>query len=741
MPIENPIISTIGGPAGQAEPLRIDTQAMDSAFTSLGEVVRDVKVEKTTAQFKADLDKEESAYIDELYGLIQERDTQEVLEEENQADGFVSPNPEVRKMMLALREEDAAASQGVIDSNRLGVRKEMIFREYAAKYPRLIPEFLKTASSSGLGGTSSLQTQEMVDYLNDGARQRKAAIKASGAKQAEYRKAIEKNSRILGVEPPPPNSSPEVEAQWLEKYIAAATQNELYMADKKGHALWKNSNTRTETEVKQAFNNLATRNSSAIVGQVYGSLNDYAANVFGVSDVSQLTEAVFSGDLDKQKLDMQAHYDAWKQNEMRQITGAGGGEHITPAMWKDYFGPADAFVAQVLNLVGTKEIAEKIKGLQSVQKAQYDARLPRNLAYAAELSATLAQTGNQVAKDVSIQTASALATAIKANLDAEVAGAQVGEETEGRPGLVNQVGQATPFGGWNAIRAADAVTGIPQIEKDKLAAEHLANTDAAIRAGDKAPTTGDTAKDARVRTGRMAQVVSSFDTVAEKAALANKRGKAYLPEDSLIENLVKSASSEEFGELFAQLTPRDQAIARDTMKTVLDYETAYIAQLLNKRLENFSEHRRGQNRLSMAVFAGMAGAPGAELRDEGNDLGRARAGGELFVMNIDSDTGDISFSINNAAKAELSPAQLAEAEREVRNLTGDKAYRIANALRAQVRVGNYASYEEALLAASEVEGWPKQLGLAATGPAPAKKRSKAEQDAALESAQKGARGE
>jgi hypothetical protein len=715
MPIENPIISPIGGPVGQAEPLRIDTQSMDRAISTVGEAVKNVKVERLTRDFKAELDQEESAYMEELYGLMKERDTVEVLQAENSVDESVTSNPQVKEMLSRLRVEDTAASQGIIDSNRLGVRKELIFREYAAKYPRLIPEFLKVSSASGLGGTSSLQTQEMVDYLNEGAVARQREIEASAAKSSEYLKELEKNSRKLGLEPPPPGSSEEAMAGWLERYVGMASQHEKYMVETKAHTLWANQKERNVETMLEHTNQLVVTHGATFSGEVNGIIQNSAAQLFGVTDITQLTQAMQSGDLERLSLTVRQQAAEWKRNKMIELGGlTEAGKYITQSQWNNIFAAADQQVEAALAMIGTGPTMDKIKNLEAASKAQWTAKLPTNLRYTNELAATLSATNQGISNKLNEQTANQLTKLAESSLLPEIAGAQTGNVTGERRPLMDATGTPTPIGGWNAMNAANVNPALKtQVEKDKFVAGYLEGTDALIRSNGKGLPEGTDAN--VVLTGAMSQVVSTFDTVADKVAAENKAGRVYLPEDSLMANLVSSASSDEFGEQFQSLSPRDQNIARASMKTVLDFETAYIANVLNKSLNAYSTQARGDNRQLTGTMSGLAAAygnPGGFAQEP--SLSEYAGEGELFVMTVNNDTGDIAFSISNDIAAKLSPRQKLEAEREIRLLTMEKSARISNALKAQVQIGNYPSYEDALLAATMVEGWPSHLSLGAT---------------------------
>lgn len=716
MPIENPILSNIGGPVGQAEPLRIDTQAMDRGFNALGTAVRDVAIERTTREFKAELDKEESAYMDELYNLIQERDTREVLESENAAAEAVSTNEQVRSMFAAIKSEDTAAAQGIIDNNRLGVRKELIFREYAAKYPRLIPEFLKVASSSGLGGTSSLQTQEMVDYLNEGAVARQRAIEASASKSQAYLKELEKNSRKLGLEPPPPGSSDDVMVKWLERYTSLAAQHENYTVDLKGHSLYMNGKARNAAEVAQRVNQLVVTHGAAYAGEVSGLISDATASVYGVTDISQLSQAALSGNLDKLRLTVMERIAAWEQQKMIELGGATeAGKYISSDQWAAIFAPARQQAEAALALIGTGPTATTIAQLQGIDKARWTAQLPQDVLHAQELAATLSATNSGMTSTLNQELADILATGARATLDATTAGAQVGNATGDRRPLMNAAGTPTPIGGWNAMHAASTSKDLKtQTDKDKYVAEYLAGTDALLRSGGSALPPKANAD--VVLKGAMSQVVSVFDTVSEKVAAENKAGRVYLPEDSLMENLVSSAASDEFGAQFQALSPRDQNVARTSMKTVLDFETAYIANVLNRDLNAYSTQARADQRTLSGTMDALSSFYGGGLgaSKKAASLAEYAGEGELFVMTVDDDTGDVAFSINNYVKSKLSPEQRIEAERQIRNITMDRGRRISNALRAQVQIGNYPTYSEALIAASMVEGWPSHLGLGAT---------------------------
>lgn len=743
MPIENPIISPIGGPVGSAEGAHVEGERLGAALTDLGGAVGQWRTDKVVDEFKNATDTEEAAFMEEQYNLIKERDKEADILSSHDAIQAATANPQAQQMLAAMTAADSAAEQGIIDNNRLGVRKEKIFREYAAKYPRLIPEFLKVASSSGLGGTSSLTTQEMTDYLNDGARQRQAELEATRSAQADYRKQIEKNARKLGLEPLPPNATIPQLGAWTEQYIKRAALHGAYTVDSESFSMWQNSVKVDEHAVQQRLNSLFATHGAAMVGELDGVVNEVTAAVYGVSDPTKLGEALSTGDVDKLNTALRARYARWKQDTMNRMgANTPGGQYITPTMWQQQFAASDAYMEQVYSTIGTKQTVDKMKMLRDAQIQIVENQLdPVNQALLGALSSIK---GSSLRAGNAHRDISHAVTDEVIDIFQNKASTSMVAGSDDMPALIDKDGNATPWGANNSLRVAEALPDVKdQPTREKLAATHLEIVDEAIRSSDTREDADPTITSS-VNNGLLSQVLSTMDYVGEKSRMAFRRGKTYAPEDSLMATGVRAMASPEFAELFNGLDKNTRASAQDSMSSVLQYEIAYLAQFANNAFAGYSQSARS-GAASVDVtkggfLAGLSGGVAPPLPKE--TLETSSYDGEIFQLNVDQSTGEVSFVVQAGALKALPPDQREAATRYARNFTLERGHRFTNALQAQVNLGLYADPVSALEAAAEAEGWPRQLALGVVGDTKGtKSKTKAEQDTALEKRQKEARGE
>lgn len=157
--MEQPIISpTQLTSVNEPDPTPLDTEAVGSAIDSVAGVLNKTRVDK----FRAEMDLEEKKYQEALA----QRDAQ--LQKDLLAIEQSNPGKSiVDRLNKELAKQELLAKQGKADDTAVVVRKETIYRKYAAKYPGLVPEFDEVAKSSGLGGLNSYTTQFMTNAFNE----------------------------------------------------------------------------------------------------------------------------------------------------------------------------------------------------------------------------------------------------------------------------------------------------------------------------------------------------------------------------------------------------------------------------------------------------------------------------------------------------------------------------------------------------------------------------------------------
>lgn len=713
MPINNEIIPQIGGPIAQTEPLNIDTQGLDAALTNLSAVGANVLVEKRKTEFQAAVDAEDAAGNLELQQLIQDRDKTAAMDVLDQTTSEFSGDPRAIQMLHDLRKQDTVAEQGLINPTRLGVRKEAIFREYAAKYPRLIPEFLKIASSTGLGGTSSLYTQEMIDYLNDGAKQANADAQARAAASQNYYDEIVKNSRALGIEPPPPSAGDAQTVEWLGQYLKAADLHERYKRNVETSKIYLNNAAVSKDKAVQYINGVFSSGTGSMITELKSVLDTGMSKLLGVNDIGQLSSLAGNVDLEKARLEVQNLVAQWKQNLMNRMGASGPtGTKISAGEWAENFKAIDQYAEGYLSLIGTKQVREKADDLKALidlsVRSQAD---PRRVA-TAELLQRLG--GNNI-----------VAAQFNYKLSGDIAKALQGSDTvngsilsEAGAAPVDKAPVMLPDGtpnptGWNVLEAARADKKFKtKLSQEEAAGGYLVTT-AAILNNLGTPQPGATPEyTQKAKLAAASQVISVTNTLADEITKATKEKRQFLPADILMNNLVSILASKGFEEQYNLLPPEQQQFATEVSGPVLSQELSYLAKLTSEKLGKFSSstHAASVAPANAALKAVDAASAGYRALVGVGETPKAYAGSkEYFSIGIDSTSGAVTLMLNDSIKSDLSSAEQAEARRVITNFNATTGKRIGNAIHAMKTAHYIDSYETGLEFVTSTEGFPQQI--------------------------------
>lgn len=742
MPISNEVIPQIGGPVAQAEPLSIDTQGLDRALTNLAGVGSDLLVEKRKSELQSALDAEEGAFNEELRQLVHDRDTTATQDTLSPKQTTFDGDPRVAQMMQDLRKQDNVAEQGLISSSRLGVRKEAIFREYAAKYPRLIPDFLKQATSSGLGGTSSLYTQEMIDYLNDGAVKASADAKARAAASQSYYEEIVKNSRLLGIEPPPPSAGDEQVASWLTVYNEAADLHETYKRNVESSKIYLNNAAVSKDQATQYVNSQFSKNYGSMTTELKGELDAGMARLLGVNDIGQLADLAGTVDLEKAHLEIQNLVTQWKQKLMNRM-GASGvvGSKISASDWSANFAGIDKFAEGYLALIGTKQVKEKASDLKDLIDLSVRSKAdPRRVATAELLqrlggnNIVAAQYNNQLSRDI------ALALRGSDTVNSSIL-SESGAAPQDQAPLMNSDGTVNPMG-WNALEAARNDRKFATKLKQEEAAGGYLVTTANILNNPQALPNATPETLASAKKGAASQAISITNTLHDEIVKATKEKRQFLPADLLMNNLVSTLASTGFEEQYKLLPPEQQQFATEVSGPVLTQELAYLARLTSSKLGEFASGTKAGATAgaTAALSAYDAASAGYRAITGQGETPKPYAGSkEYFTLNVNPTSGTVTLSLNEDIKADLSTNEQAQARKTMGNFNTTTGKRIGNAIHAMMTMGFVDSYEAGLEFVTSTEGFPQHIVQQDKGTNPAV-GTKAQQDA-VRAAQKKARGE
>jgi hypothetical protein len=700
MPIENPVIQQIGGPVGSAAPVSFDVAGLDRALDAAATVGGGLLIEQRVNELTEALSAEESAYQAELHGLIKERDApskNQVLFGGQEVERDPAVNPQAYEMLAAISAETSAHEQGLISQQRLGVRKEAIFREYAARYPRLIPDFLKVANSSGLGGTASLQTQEMVDYLNDGAVQAAKDNQANAAAAGEYRKTLEKNSRILGVEPPPPTAGPQELVSWMDKYLKAAQRHQSFKQSVETTAILSNNREVEGWRVTDSINQVFAANGGAIIDGISAAFDARIGSVVGSNDPAVIAEFIKnSGNADRVRVALQQEAEQYKSQLMRDL-GANGvvGQRISPAQWDAYWGPFNAFVTSYTSLVGTKEFSDTMKYVQEVNKVAAENAVGFAEIALQKLSADAARSNNPLAavvnQNLSESLARRIADAAKSVSHASDLSAY-GAAPAGSVPLVSPDGKVNATTGYNAFDAARAHKDIKNPKDVDAAVAVVVDKQ---RVALEAPK--EISPDATV--AATAQVIAVTGELGDRIITGRASGRPYTPDDGLVRATVRALSSDRFLSTAATMDPETQKRLLASAGPVLEQELAYIAYQSNKGMQHSAPAQRSVDNLLFNAAAAMSGGAKGRVDDA--------PGKAMYVIDVHPSTGAVTLRVRDGVT--VTDENRNAVNTTISRFNASSGPRMGAAVRALKGLGSIKSYEDAYTVMGSALGFPQHL--------------------------------
>jgi hypothetical protein len=730
MPIKNEVLTQLGGPVADAPGLQINTGLYEQSIIELGEAAGAARTESLSNQLRTQLYNEEMAFDDELVRLTKERD-----QAERQADvlddvggAYAQAPEEVRSMMRALGREDMAGEQNLIDPNRLGVRKEKIFREFAAKYPRLIPEFLKVASSSGLGGHTDMQTQEMIDYLNDGAVAASAARKSAADAGAEYYKTLSTQSWSLNIRPAPPGASAAETAAWLTEFNRAAKQAAVHDYALKELGIHETGNKYDVEQSTKYVNNIFTYQGPAITKGLMGSLSRELAAHFNVTDIRQIPTTMNFESAEAARVRGRVAYENWKGKYREQFAAVAPQvmSNITPEAWASMFATTDKIAEDLFSTLGTDKFASYVENINKVYEGIWTHNVgPENI-LTLEMFELASRNGNAIGADLYQSTippilgrgaaaaqfgASAPVTQALA-IGAQAGGVPVGKPVEER--LITPQGLANPQSTLNVGEIAASSEELAKSGgKVDFVNNYIANQQLALAV---VPGPGLTPENAnKIRQGALAQITGTLAYLERQAVGESSRtGKPYLPDDSTLAILVETLAMPQVTAEVDKLPANTKEYIRRTSGLMLQYELAYIA---TRAAEDFSQDLASNRSVTNITMFSGGSNPGAEgglfSLFSGKSLETSSGlispnAGELFEMHVDNE-GIVSIRVRPSAAAVMSPGERTGAASTVLAFDNTHGVRMTNAIRAMKNIGAISAYSDAIDVMRSIEGFPPHL--------------------------------